>query len=169
MADFTLQALADEIEADPAALGYKEVGGEWKGDGVIADLINAKDFVVDRASIPMADTRATVTYDAYNNLSIDEQEWIRWMTPGGGDSVGGDGGDFRVNADMKLQLTGRTLAANGVAGTGADNSSFWAAADDQDMAPALLALIEVPGSRAEVLWGEGQTISISNVGRAANL
>ena len=38
MADFTLQALHDEIEADPAALGYKEAGGEWKGDGVIADL-----------------------------------------------------------------------------------------------------------------------------------
>ena len=170
MADFTLQALADEIEADPAALGYKEVGGEWKGDGVIADLINAKDFVIDRASIPMAATRSKVTFAAYNTLSIDEQEWIRWMTPGGGDGgAGGDGGNFETTPDMKLQLTGRTVAANGVAGTGADGDSFWAAAHDQDMAPAMLALIEVPGSRAEVLWGEGQSISIGNVGRAANL
>ncbi len=164
MADFTLQALADEIEADPAALGYKEAGGEWKGDGVIADLINAKDFVIDRASIPSADTRATVTYDAYNTLSIDEQEWIRWMTPGGG-----EGGNFETTSDMKLQLSGRAVAANGVAGSGTDSASFWSAAERGVMAPAMLALIEVPGSRAEVLWDEGQTISIGNVGRAANL
>jgi hypothetical protein len=145
MASFSLQALHDEIENDPAGLGYKEVGGAWKEDAVIADQT----------------VRAIVTYDAYNTLALDEQEWIRWMTP--------NSGLFQVTADMKLQLSGRTLTANGVAGTGADGDSFWAAAHDQDMAPAMLALIEIDGSRAEVLWGEGKVVTISEIGHAANL
>ena len=160
MAEFSLQALHDEIEADPQALGYK-TNGAWKGDDVIADLINAKNYKVDRTSVPMEQVRKTCTYEAYDTLSIDEQEWIRWMTP--------NSGDFQVSADMKLQLTGRTLASNGVAGTGSDGDSFWAAAHDQDMAPAMLALIETDGSRAEVLWGEGTAISISQIAHAANL
>ena len=161
MAEFSLQALHDEIENDPLTLGYKEAGGAWKGDQVIADLINAKNYTIDAANVPMEHVRATCTYDAYNNLSIDEQEWIRWMTP--------NSGELEVTADVKLQLTGRTPASGGSAGTGADNDSFWAPADDQDMAPAFLALIELSGSRAEVLWGQGQTVSVGNVAHAANL
>jgi hypothetical protein len=161
MAEFSLQALHDEIENDPQGLGYKNVDDTWKGDDVIAGLINAKNYKIDRMSIEMEAIRAAVTYDAYNNLSIDEQEWIRWMTP--------NSGLFQVTADMKLQLSGRTLASNGIAGTGTDGDSFWAAADDQDMAPIMLALIEIDGSRAEVLWNEGKVISISEVAHAANL
>lgn len=160
MAEFSLQALHDEIENDTEALGYKDAG-VWKGDQVIADLINAKNYTIDRVSIEMESARATVAYDAYDTLAIDEQEWLRWMTP--------NSGQFQVSADMKLQLSGRTLAVNGVAGTGIDGDSFWAAAHDQDMAPAMLALIEVPGSRAAVLWGESVTISLSQVGGASNL
>lgn len=160
MAEFTLQALHDEIETDPEAIGYK-TNGDWKGDQVIADLINAESYVVDRVSVPMEEVRAGVTYDAYNTLAIDEQEWLTWMTP--------NGGEFRVTADMKLQLSGRGLTSNGVAGSGNDSNSFWAAAHRGDMAPAMLALIEVPGSRAGVLWGESITVSASNVGHAANL
>ena len=164
---FTLQELHDEIENDPEALGYKEVGGEWKGDRVIADIINAKNFIIDRENIPTGQVRATTTYDAYNDLSIDEQEWIRWMTPGSGDEFG-DGG-FQVTADMKLQLTGRSLAVNGVAGSGNNNASFWSVAERGEMAPAMLALIEISGSRAGVLWDEGASVSAGQVGAAANL
>jgi hypothetical protein len=32
VAEFSLQALHDEIEADPEELGYKELDGTWKGD-----------------------------------------------------------------------------------------------------------------------------------------
>jgi hypothetical protein len=160
MADFSLQALHDEIENDPEGIGYK-VGATWKGDQEIADLINAKSYVIDKSSVEMEGIRATTTYDGYNNLSIDEQEWIRWMTPNSGQMV--------VTADMKLNLSGRTLTASGVAGVGDNTDSFWAAADRNAMAPAMLALIEVPGSRAQVLWGENITISVSQVGHAANL
>ena len=160
MAEFSLQALHDEIEADPWGIGYK-VDGVWKGDDEIAALINTKNYKVDMASVPMESVRATVTYAAYDTQLGDEQEWLRWMTP--------NGGELKITADVKLQLTGRTLTVNGSAGTGADGDSFWAAAHDQDMAPAFLAMIEVDGSRAEVLWGQGITITNSHVSQAANL
>ena len=109
----------------------------------------------------MEQARTTCTYDAYNNLAIDEQEWLRWLTP--------NGGELRITADVKLQLTGRTLASNGSGGTGNDNISFWAAANRVAMCAAFLSLVEVAGGRAEVLWGAGTTISIGQVGAAANL
>ncbi|MHC4708280.1 MAG: hypothetical protein ACYS8I_14465 [Planctomycetota bacterium] len=161
MADFSLQALHDEIEADLESLGYKEAGGAWKGDQVIVDLINAKNYTIDRISIEVGLVRAAITFAAYNNLTIDEQEWIQWMTLGNG--------SFEVTADMKLQLSGRSLAVNGAGGSGNDNQSFWAVADRSEMVTVLLALIEVPGARAEVLWDEGRTISVGQVGAAANL
>lgn len=161
MADFTLQALHDEIENDTEAIGYKEGGGAWKADSVIADLINTKNYTIDVDDISMESARAITTYDAYNNLQADEQEWSRWMTP--------NSGLFKVTADMKMQLTGRTLTSNGVAGTGSDNASFWGASDRAAMCAAFLDLIEVSGSRAEVLWGSGKTVSILEVAYAANL
>lgn len=158
---FTLQELHDEIESDPEALGYKEAGGAWKGDQVIADLINAQNYTIDRDSVLMEAVRGITTYDAYNTLAIDEQEWLQWMTP--------NSGQFQVTTDMKLQLSGRSLTSAGVAGSGNDSNSFWSTANRGEMAPAFLALIEVPGSRAEVLWGEGSTVSNRNVAYAANL
>lgn len=159
VAEFSLQALHDEIEADAAGLGYK-TDGVWKEDAVIADLINAKNYTIDVASVEVGAIVATTTYAAYNTLLADEQEWLRWMT---------NTDQWQVTADMKLQLSGRTLCSDGVAGSGNDTDSFWAAAHDQDMAPAMLALIEQDGSRAEVLWGAGTVITISQIAHAANL
>ena len=162
MVDFTLEALKDEIVNDPEGLGYKNSATptDWKGDQVIADLINDKLLKVDKTVVNMETIRGAIQFDWYNNLSIDEQEFIRWKTP--------NGGDLPVTPEMKLELTGRTPAVNGVGGTGADNDSWWAASNDQDAAPAMLALIEVVGGRAEVLWGVGRTISAGNVGAAFN-
>ena len=159
MATFNLQMLHDEIEADPQSLGYKD-GAAWKEDAEIVALINAADFSIDKVSVAMEVVRAACTYEAYDGLGLDEQEWLIWMTP--------NSGQFYVTADMKLQLTGRGLAAGGVAGAGDDSDSFWALAD-RFMAPIMLALIEIAGSRAEVLWGGGKTVSISEVGHSANL
>lgn len=161
MTEFSLQELHDEIENDSQGLGYKEVGGTWKGDNVIVDLINAKNYKVDNLHVPMEEVRAITSYEGYNDLGMDEQEWIRWMTP--------NSGNFMVTPDMKLQLSGRSLALNGNAGSGNDNQSFWSVATRGEMAPAMLALIEVDGSRAEVLWGQSKTVTISEVGHSANL
>jgi len=161
MAEFSLQALHDEIEADSENIGYKEAGGVWKGDQVIADLINNKNLLIDRESVEMEAIRGATTYEAYDALQADEQEWIRWMTP--------NSGGFQSTADMKLQLAGRTLTSNGASGAGDNDNSFWSATHSDEIAPIMLALIEVAGSRAEVLWGERVAVSLGDVGRAANL
>jgi hypothetical protein len=160
MADFSLQALHDEIEADSLGIGYKNGDGTWKEDSVIVDLINQANYQIDRGEIAVADIQYIITYDAYNDLAIDEQEWYGLCTRGE---------LWRVNADMKMQLTGRTLASDGVAGTGDDSDSWWSLANREAMAGGLLALIEIDGSRAEVLWGEGKVVTISEVAHAANL
>jgi len=105
--------------------------------------------------------RAAVIYEAYDGLSADAQEWLRWMTP--------NSGNLMVTADVKLQLSGHGLTASGVASSGSNNQSFWLPVHQDEMAPTMLVLIEVPGSRAEVLWGEGTTVSLSQVAHAANL
>ena len=161
MSEFSLQELHDEIESDDQSLGYKEAGGAWKEDSVIVALINAKNYKIDNKSVLMESVREATSYAGYNDLSIDEQEWIRWMTP--------NGGNFMVSADMKLQLSGRSLTADGVAGTGNDNQSFWSVATRGVMAPAMLAIIEVDGSRSEVIWGQNKNVTISEVGHSANL
>lgn len=162
MAEFTLEALKDEIVNDSESLGYKNSAtpDDWKGDQIIADLINDKLLKVDLDSVDMELIRGSTNFDWYDALSIDEQEWLRWQTP--------NSGSWKVSADMKLKLSGRALAVNGVAGSGNDAGSFWAAADRGDAAPAMLALIEVSGSRAGVLWGSGITISLGQVGSAFN-
>ena len=124
MADYSDQALADEINNDPAAIGYKEVGGAWKLDGEIKALLDAQDFKIDKPSINQEDIRATTTFAGYNTLGIDEQEWIRWMTP--------NSGQLRITADVKLQLTGRTPAIDGIAGVGASGAMFVSPPDTVD-------------------------------------
>lgn len=156
----TALELHDEIEADPAGLGYKEVGGEWKGDSVVADLLNLANLKVDRAEVPMEDVRASVHFDAYNDLVADRQEFLRYLTP--------NGGHLRITADIKLQLTGRAAAAGGVAGTGTDAESWWSVAERAAVVALLLPMVEVDGSRADVLWGHGTRIRAGDVGAAAN-
>lgn len=162
MAEFSLQELHNEIEADPEGIGYKDAG-VWKGDQEIADLINAKNYTIDRAGVEMEDVRAATAYKAYNDLLADKQEWLVWMTP--------NSGLFVVTPDMKLVLTGRTVVVDGIAGTGDDTDSFWGglSAERTAMVTAMLALIEIPGSRAGVLWCESVNVSLSNVSRASLL
>ncbi len=165
MAEFSLAALNAEISNDPEGLGYG-IGTvpydpltEWRSDQAIADLINAKNLTIDQGRVLSDDINGDTHFAWYDGMSIDRQEFYTLQTRR----------EFwKVTADMKLFLSGRTLAVNGQAGTGADNDSEWAAADDQDAAPAMLALIEVPGSRAEILWGKGIAISLGQIGRAAN-
>jgi len=168
MAEFSLEALKDEIVNDSQSLGYKNSAtpNDWKEDQEIADLINAKNLVVDRDEVGMDEIRSVIEFGWYDRLSPDEQEYTRWQTPGGGGEDGG--GNWKVSAHMKLLLSGRALVMDGVAGTGSNNASYWNATDRDLAAPAILALIEMSGSRAEVLWGVGRTITASNVGGSFN-
>jgi hypothetical protein len=88
-------------------------------------------------------------YEAYNTLSIDEQEYIRWITEGASDED-----TILVTQNLRDMLTG-TLGGGSV-------DSIWAAAHDDIMEPIMLALIDVPGNRAEELFGYGSSISRSD-------
>jgi hypothetical protein len=170
MAEFSLEALKDEIVNDPNGLGYKNSAtpNDWKGDQVIADLINdnTTGLIVDREKMSAAAIRSNTTFDAYEGIVQDRQEWLRWLTG----SNGFEEENLPVTADLKLQLTGKSPAVAGVGGTGAAIQSFWAAGERDEMTVAMLALIEVDASRAQVLWGASQSpISLSEVGEAFNL
>ena len=133
-----LTALKNEVESDPLSLGYNHTSGDVAN---IVSLINAKNYTVSKPKISSAMIRATCTYDAYNSLSIDEQEWIRWITG----EYGFEEENVPVTQDLRDRLT-----------DGAN--SIWAAGNRKEMNAAMLALIDVPGSRAEVLFGYGTYI-----------
>ena len=136
-----LAALQSEVNTDPLAIGYDPNGPTQD----LLDLLNAKNYTVSKPKISQALVRSTCTYDAYNNLAIDEQEWIQWMTG----SNGSDDETLPVTADLRQQLAGDPTATG----------SIWAVADRTAMNAAMLALIDVPGSRAEVLFGYGTNIT----------
>lgn len=167
VADFTLQALKDELDNDPESLGYAAAGWPTGVDQDVADVINSQDYTIDKRMLLSSQLTENLTFDAYDTLSIDEQEYFRSiLIPTAADFTGNG---LPVTADVKLQLTGLSLTSNGTAGTGNPNTSWWATAHRTEMVNNYTALIEIAGSRAEVLWGEGTVISASQIGQAANL
>ena len=100
MADFSLQALHDEIEADPMGIGYKNGDGTWKEDAVIAGLIN------DPAN------GATIT-----RKLIERNEIIYSIEPSECIQIGGDTAPDGVFSDserwwLSMALRNETLDAN---------------------------------------------------------
>lgn len=137
-----LAALKSEVENDPNGKGYDPLGGTQD----LLDLLNAKTETVSKPMISSNDIRAVTYYQAYNTLAQDEQEWLVWITSSGNEN------DVTVTADLRERLTGET-------GGGSSNSSIWANSQRSTIEPLMLALIDVPGSRAEVLFGFGTNIS----------
>lgn len=134
-----LVALKSEVETDPAGKGYDPLGGTQE----LLDLLNGKTETVSKPKISAARVRSAVTYEAYNTLSIDEQEWLRWITG----SNGFEEDNMPVTADLRRQLAGE------------GGQSMWAAANRVEMEAAMSAILDVPGSRVEVLFGYGTSIS----------
>lgn len=153
MADFTLVALKDEIVADPEGLGYKNSAtpNDWKGDQVIADLINDSALGADvfRKNVPMDDIFAEI-------------DWVvDWLGLTG-----------QRNTVLDKQLAFRLITSTDVLDA---NSAYIRAAFAGIFAGTsggtlerLNALTQKAGSRAEVLWGDGQQVSVSQVGHAFN-
>ena len=141
-----LLSLKTEVNTDPNTYGYVP---ESTYEGVL-DIINLKRATIttNKPVISSADIKSLTYFDAYNNLSIDEQEWITWMTENAAAGVE----DLTVTQDLRDRLTG-------VLGGSVTGDSIWAAADDDVMEPLMLALIDVDGSRSEELYGYGTTIS----------
>lgn len=134
-----LLALKNEVTLDPNGYGYNQ--GDTEGTLSILNL-KRPEITVSKPKISSADIRSKCTYDAYNNLSIDEQEWIRWMTG----SNGFEEENVVVTADLRTQLTD-------------GSNSIWAPSDRPAMTTAMLDIIDVEGSRAEQLFGYGVVIT----------
>lgn len=147
MAEFTIAALAAEINGDLTAIGYK-TGSAWKSDEAIAGLINAKNRTLNHEYIKSADVRAQTPYAAFDGLTAGEETWLQWIT---------QGEEIAVTADSLANLAG-------IGGT-----SKWAAANRAVMDPRMAALMQYTGSRAEQLWGEGVQVSFSQISAAANV
>ena len=149
MAEFSLQALHDEIENDPMELGYK-TGGVWKEDAVIVDLINATTgpgaASIMRKLIQPTEIWTSIPYSEYENYGAAKREWLDTAL----ELAGGSG-----IIDANDQVVYDNLIAVFPAGSEARAN--------------ILGKIQRTGSRAEVLWGEGKTVSISEVAHAANL
>lgn len=135
-----LLALKNEVNNDPLGLGYNASSGDTN---LILSTINEKtsQFTISKPKISAADIRSATTYDAYNGLAIDEQEWLRWVTG----SSGFEEENLTVTADLRNQLV--------------ESSTFWAAADRTEMQAAMTLIFDVDGSRGEDLFGFGTAIS----------
>lgn len=147
MADFSIAALASEINTDPLAIGYK-TGQVWKGDDVIAGLMNVKNRTLNRSHIKSSDVRSQTPYAAFDGLTAGEEAWLQWMT---------QGEEIAVTADSLANLAG-------IGGT-----SKWVAANRAVMDARMVSLMQYTGSRGEMLWGQGFEVTESMVGQAANV
>jgi len=146
MAQFSLQALHDEIEADPLGIGYKEQDGSWKEDQIIADLINdpANGDVVQRNHISPQEIIEQITIDDWDAITAAQRLYVSLLPSLPQVDAIQNGTEVRANL---LTIFGPTTTTRA----------------------NLIGVVQKDGSRAEVLWGEGTVISISQVGHAANL
>ena len=143
-----LAALKAEVELDPLAIGYDAPSGNARQ---VVDLLAENNYTVSKPRISTADVRSATTYQAYNRLAQDEQEWLVWMTG----TNGYNEENMIVTPDLRERLCGET-------GGGGGNSSIWAGGDRDEMEALMLGLFDVQGSRAEVLFGYGTRISHSD-------
>ena len=133
-----LAELKAEVNTDPLAIGYNPANGDTNE---ILAFINAKNYTVAKPSIDVNAVKDATTYDAFDGLLTPEQGWLQWQTD--------RSGDIGVSAEIRQKLAGDPTT----------NNAIWAAADRNAMNAVMLALMDVPGGRAEVLWGYGTTIS----------
>ena len=145
MAEFSLLALKNEIETDPAEIGYKLPGGDWKGDGVIADLINdlALGDVIQRQYVQPQEIIEQIVLSDWVSASASERLYIQLLPSLSSISTVVNGTEVRNNL-LEIFDAGTVTRDN------------------------LIATVQRDGSRAEVLWGENTQITIGQVGHSFN-
>ena len=162
MAEFSLQALHDELINDPASVGY----GNWPtadNDAVVAGLINSTTGpgsatitrkLIDRNeiiySIEPAECIQTGVDTAPDGTFSDTERWYLSMVLRD-QTV--DANDEEVFASL-LRMFPTEEARSGFRGTTRAN---------------IQSTLQRTGSRAEVLWGEGKVVTLGEIGAAANL
>ena len=137
-----LAALKSEATNDPQGIGYTVLTDG--NTGKFLDEVNAKNYTVDKPQISSDKVKDLTTFAAFDGLLAPEQSWLQWQA-----DRSGDGENMLVTAELRQKLAGDPEA----------NDSIWAVSERAEMNAAMLALMNVPGSRAEVLWGYGSNIS----------
>ncbi len=149
MAEFSLEALKNEIVADTEALGYKNTSApdDWKEDQEIADLINAKTHTtLITKELSTASIKAVVLSPDYLGLGPSEESYLNWVTAG-----------------EMVELAQAVQDAIFKGGS----EEIWGPQNVSGQ--NILDLATEPASRAEELWGEGRNITLGEIGRASNL
>jgi len=148
-----LAALKAEVNIDPLSRNYAQFLDPFQTAlflGLLNNIVlNDPRFIVSKPKISSAQVRSTVTFDAYNGLVADEQEWLRWITG----SDGFEEENMVITPDARLQLTDAE---------GDGTNSIWAVSSRDAMNAAMLSLIDVPGSRGQVLFGFDTTINVQD-------
>ncbi len=148
MATFTLQSLKDEIDNDPLAIGYKIGPDDWESGIVIVGLINdpVNGAQITRMQVTPQEIASSITLSEYVVLTLPQRQYLDLLIQAAGSEGAIDAGEPEVlNALTTIFVAG------------------------SDTRTALLAKIQRQGSRAEVLWGDGRSISESDVGKADNI
>lgn len=145
MAEFSLLALKNEIETDPAGLDYKEANGDWKGDDVIAGLINnlALGDIIQRQYVQPQEIIEQIVLSDWVSASASERLYIQLLPSLSSISTVVNGTEVRNNL-LEIFDAGTVTRDN------------------------LIATVQRDGSRAEVLWGENTQITIGQVGHSFN-
>ena len=140
-----LVALEAEVTADSAGLGYKEQGGAWKSDTAVAELLNdrSKGDTIRRSTLSSQEFAAAIDLTEYEALTDARRAYLSLLL------LSSD----RVDASEPAVFS----AVTSIFGAGSATRA------------SLLGRIQRPGSRAEVLWGEGAKVRPGDVGRAFNL
>jgi len=150
MADFTLQALKDEIDNDPVSIGLDFA---TQGDVEIADILNNEDGTkprtVNHRTASTSEIRSSITFAGHQGLAAAQTGWFEWLTANG---------EIIVNGEMLQQLGGIPTA----------NNSIWAAPDRVVMNAAMTAVMQFEGSRGQELW-DRNVITPSEVAFARSL
>ena len=156
---FTLLELKNEIVNDPNSIGYK-TDGVWKGDAVIADLIN------DTANGATITRKIIQRHEIISGIKASECLQLADETPPAGVFS-------RSELDyLCILLRDETIDANQpeifaallqIFPTEAQKPGFRGGSRTN-----IQNSLQTTGTRAEVLWGESTIITVSNVGHSAN-
>lgn len=146
MAEYTTQALRDEIDNDPQGIGYKN-GTTWKADSEIRDLINdpANGINMRKNRMTAKEFVESIDVSEWDALTVGERQYCSMLIRDGFVDVEPD----RVFTNL-----------NGVIFTNARCPNSRA---------LLIGVLTFAGSRAENLWGEGFTVNTTMVGEARDL
>jgi len=146
MAEYTLQALHDYIEADLLGLGLKEANGAWKGDGVISDLMNdsALGGIIQRELVSPQEIIEQIAIADWDVISASDRLYFQLLPSLEIISTVQNGTEVRNNL-LDIFTAGMVTRDN------------------------LIATVQRPGSPAEAEWGENTFVTVGDVAHASNL